>query len=398
MNLEAKIKEMESCRGKNRPLKNFRKLLDDNLPQHKNLKKIQIAGTNGKGSTSLWLEKLLSEDGLKVGVFTSPHLYSHMERIRIGDELIDEKDWEKIYDRWRPLFTSKKFTMFEMDLWMALDYFIHQNTDMAILEAGMGGRLDATTALDYEATLVTSIGLDHMEYLGDTKEKIAAEKGAIAKPGVPFITAEPERNIVWALRSQARKNHAPFVWAGLEGTETEPVIQIRHHSDTLYFDTLKLPRYQLGNLALALKTLEVLEYPLLTQDVQKVIDEFLWPGRYQAISGDPYILVDGAHNLQGIEALIQSVKVFNGNIYFSALKEKETDKMIQALQKLNCPITLVNFECYRLADLESLHEKYSLPIVEMDAFIKELKNTKTSSLVCGSLYFTGEVLKRWNTK
>ena len=173
MNVQDKINKMKNCRGKNHDLLEFRQWLTDAMPNHTALKKIQVAGTNGKGSTSIWLRDLLMKKGYRVGVFTSPHLIHHTERIRVNDACISLDDWERIYDQYEGLFSLHKMTMFEMDLWMSLAYFIEQKVDYCIIEAGMGGRLDATTALDYQACLITNVGLDHTEYLGNTFEQIA---------------------------------------------------------------------------------------------------------------------------------------------------------------------------------------------------------------------------------
>ena len=160
-------------------MKKAGKWLDEYLPEHKSLKKIQVAGTNGKGSTCKWLSMFLQSEDYKTGMFTSPHLISHTERIQIDSKDISLEDWERIYDTWDTFFEEKQLTMFEMDLWMALVYFIEQNVDVAIIEVGLGGRLDATTSLDYMATLITNVGLDHQEFLGDTLEQIAYEKSGI---------------------------------------------------------------------------------------------------------------------------------------------------------------------------------------------------------------------------
>lgn len=128
MNVQEKINKMENCRGKNHDLLEFRQWLTDAMPNHTALKKIQVAGTNGKGSTSIWLRDLLMRKGYKVGVFTSPHLIHHTERIRVNDTCITLADWERIYDQYEELFLLHKMTMFEMDLWMSMAYFIESTS------------------------------------------------------------------------------------------------------------------------------------------------------------------------------------------------------------------------------------------------------------------------------
>lgn len=142
----------------------FRSWLNEAMPEHKQLKKIQVGGTNGKGSTVAWMNQLLTKSGYKVGAFTSPHLVTHFERIRIGNTYISAADWQRIYDQYADFFEAKAFTMFEIDLWMAIAYFLEQKVDIALIEVGLGGRMDATTALDYQLLLITNVGLEHTEF------------------------------------------------------------------------------------------------------------------------------------------------------------------------------------------------------------------------------------------
>ncbi len=373
MNVEEKISKMENCRGKNHDLKQFRRWIDESLPEHKNLKKIQVAGTNGKGSTSIWIRDLLMKQGYKVGVFTSPHLISHTERIRINEQCISLKEWEKIYDQYCDLFDTYSMTMFEMDLWMSVAYFIDQKVDYCIIEAGMGGRLDATTSLDYLVTLITNIGLDHTEYLGDTLEKIAYEKAGIFKTGVPALTTESNLGCRNVLKQVANEVGCPLSCIDVQ----EGMFQ------------MKPPYYQLSNLTLALETLKILDIQYTHEQIQSVIDHFVWDGRFMVLRKDPLILLDGAHNPHGINALVESLKDFKGKIYFSVLKEKDATHMIELLKKVSTDITLVEISSYRLYPLKEL----GYPIITIPQLMEELKTTTSSSLLCGSIYFVGEVLQ-----
>lgn len=396
MTLQEKIAAMESCRGHNRPLPALRRLLDQYLPEHKKLELIQVAGTNGKGSTSAWLSALLQKDGFQTGTFTSPHLVSHFERMAINGKPIPAADWEKIYDLWKPLFEKERFTMFEMDLWMALTWFISEGVDVAILEAGLGGRQDATTALDYKATLVTNVGLDHMEYLGDTKEKIAWEKAGVFSRNTPALTAESAPEVLAVLQREASRIGTKLERVALAGTESGHFMHLAIGSEFVDWDLLRVPRYQLGNFALALGAMESCGYPVHPEDVQEVIDHFCWPGRFEMLRSSPCLLLDGAHNVPGISALVQSLKVFSGNIYFSVLKDKQARTMIRHLQSLDCPLTLVAFDSCRLGDLEGLEKEFGLPVISIEQLMDTLQTTDTPALVCGSLYLIGEVKKRWS--
>lgn len=375
MNVQDKIIKMENARGKNHPLSEFRSWLDLYLPAHKDLKKIQIGGTNGKGSTCQWMHLILQKEGYQVGMFTSPHLISHTERIRINNENISLADWERMYDQYAELFEEKHMTMFEMDLWMSLAYFLERKVDYALMEVGMGGRLDATTALDYEATIITNVGKDHTEFLGNTEAEIAHEKAGIFKEGTLAVTSEVPCFSV--LQAEAAK----------KGNILYPA-----EYDLSSFDLSNLAVYQKDNLRLALTTLDKLNV-LDVSVLADVIVEFMWAGRFMKVKSNPDVIVDGAHNVPGIQALVQSAQDFHGHIYFSVLKEKDAETMIEILETLQCPITLVHFDSYRLYELSELEEHFGLKVISFEALMDILRNPTEDCLVCGSLYFVGDVLK-----
>lgn len=387
MNVQEKIKKMENKRGKNHDLVLFREWLDEYLPKHKNLKKIQVAGTNGKGSTCKWLSMFLQSEGYKTGMFTSPHLVSHMERIQIDSKDIPLEDWERIYDTWNVFFEENQLTMFEIDLWMALVYFIEQNVDVAIIEVGLGGRLDATTSLDYMATLITNVGLDHQEILGETLEQIAYEKSGIFKSNAIALTTEKNPACQKVMELVADYLNVMLGFVSLSNvTKTKEGYKVVYNGVEY---VAKIPEYQIDNMILALETLFVLGYSISSEHIQETLNNFNWLGRFSVIRQHPYVLVDGAHNVPGIKSLVSSLHKFDGKIYFSVLKEKDAPEMIEELKKLTEDIVLVRFETDRLYPLENL----GLPIVEFNDLEKIIKNTKENLLLCGSLYFVGDVLK-----
>lgn len=388
MEVQDKILEMESVRGRNHDLLLFREWLDTYLPEHRYLNKIQVGGTNGKGSTSKWLTTFLKNAGFTTGMFTSPHLVSHMERIQVDQENISLADWERIYDTWYNFFKEKQMTMFEMDLWMALVYFIEKKVNVAILEVGMGGRLDATTALDYQATLITNVGMDHKEYLGDTIEQIAFEKSGIFKPNAIALTTETN-----PVCQKVMEQVADYMDVML-GFVTMPAVQKTGAGYEFMYDgttyCVQVPEYQLNNMILALEALMVLGYPLTKEGIERSLKEFTWLGRFTVLKEEPLVLIDGAHNVPGITALVKSLSSFDGHIYFSVLKEKEAAEMLSILKTLVCPITLVSIESERMFPLETL----GLPIVSVDTVVEKIKTTEEKMLLCGSLYFVGEVFEK----
>lgn len=363
MTIDEKISYIETLKGTNRPPAKLRQLLDTHIPETLQGTFIQIVGTNGKGSTTAWLA-LLADQPL-TGTFTSPHLKTHFERIAINNKPIPPAHWERIYDKWAQLFSDNHFTMFEIDLWMALVWFHEQNVPFAIFEAGMGGTMDATTALDYAAQGITNIGLDHMAYLGNTLEEIALAKAGIMKKDTPVLTTE--KAMLPILQQQAEKVGAPIIFV-----EPVPVPD-------------SLPAYQTYNLALAKAILETIHMPAK----QANPEQFFWPARYQTIQKEPLQIVDGAHNLPGITALVDSIPPVD-RIYFSVLADKQAGPMIDKLKTAHIPITLVHFDTPRLADLTELATQYDLPIVDLETCARDIK----SCLYCGSLYFAAAILKK----
>lgn len=392
MDYKATIQYIETKKGLNHDLNQYRQWLNEQLPDHTQLPKIQVGGTNGKGSTVAWMNQLLSYQGVKTGVFTSPHLVTHRERIRIGKTMISENDWMRIYQQYEAFFEKENLTMFEIDLWMAMAYFLEQKVDIALIEVGLGGRLDATTALDYNLVMITNVGLEHCAILGDTIEQISYEKAGIFKPGYVALTTETKPNAKKVMEQVAGYMGTLLGFVEIPFKETDDHQVIFEWQDHTY--VLHPPKYQIYNLSLALEGLNYLGYTLKPDYVQSVIDHFHWAGRFTIARKDPLIILDGAHNKEGIEALVASLGHFDGHIYFSVLKDKKAKEMLNVLETLHCPITLVSMDTARLYDLQTLN----YPIINEKQLMVELQNTKDRALVCGSLYFIGDFYKAFTNK
>lgn len=392
MDYKATIQYIETKKGLNHDLNQYRQWLNEQLPDHTQLLKIQVGGTNGKGSTVAWMNQLLSYQGVKTGVFTSPHLVTHRERIRIGKTMISENDWMRIYQQYEAFFEKENLTMFEIDLWMAMAYFLEQKVDIALIEVGLGGRLDATTALDYNLVMITNVGLEHCAILGDTIEQISYEKAGIFKPGYVALTTETKPNAKKVMEQVAGYMGTLLGFVEIPFKEIDDHQVIFEWQDHTY--VLHPPKYQIYNLSLALEGLNYLGYTLKPDYVQSVIDHFHWAGRFTIARKDPLIILDGAHNKEGIEALVASLGHFDGHIYFSVLKDKKAKEMLNVLETLHCPITLVSMDTARLYDLQTLN----YPIINEKQLMVELQNTKDHTLVCGSLYFIGDFYKAFTNK
>lgn len=354
---------------------------------------IHVAGTNGKGSVCAWMKSAGELLGRKTGVFTSPHLISHTERITVSDEQIPLIEWDRIYRKWEPVFKEKQFTMFEMDLWMALDWFASQKPELILMETGMGGEFDATTALDYDLACITNVGLDHMQYLGDTKEKIAQAKAGVIQEKVPAAAGIMQENLQKIFEERAKEKQAPF--SAVQKDRAEEISGFSYEEICWKLKAVNLPAYQADNFLLALENLKMLGLHLDRKQKEELIRRFSWPGRYQILKKEPFIVLDGAHNLHGIQGLTQE-EGWRGfeRVFFSVLADKQADQMIERLKEKVPELILVDFDSYRLADLNTLAERHGLKTVSLEQMMEELKETDKDTLICGSLYFAGEVLKR----
>ena len=296
--------------GANFGLENTRKLaaLVGN-PQDK-LRFIHVAGTNGKGSTCAMLESIYRAAGLRVGLFTSPHLVSFRERIQINRQLILESELVRLVEEIQPLLkqfpADNHLTLFEVVTVMALKFFAEQRCDLVIWETGLGGRLDATSIVTPLTSVITNIALDHQQWLGDTLEKIAAEKAGIIKPGVPVATATDAPEALAVIEKIAREKNAPLTIVGRDAALRRPDSAAR----CLYLSLLG--DHQQTNATLALVTAEVLQkqIPVAEEKIRVGLANVNWPGRLQLIEkpDGQKILLDGAHNVAGAEALRAALK------------------------------------------------------------------------------------------
>jgi dihydrofolate synthase/folylpolyglutamate synthase len=279
-------------------------------PQNR-LRFIHVAGTNGKGSTCAMLESIYRHAGLRVGLFTSPHLVSFRERIQVNRRWIGEDEVVRLVQELQPLL--KQFpdghhpTFFEVVTVMALKFFAEQNCDLVIWETGLGGRLDATNIVTPLASVITNIQFDHEQWLGDTLEKIAAEKAGIIKPGVPVITAVNEPEALKVIEEVARKQNAPL--AMIDGRDAA----LRRPDSAARCPYLSLAgEHQQLNAALALATVAALQkqIPVTREAIHAGLQNVDWPGRLQLVTlpNNRRILLDGAHNVAGVKALCEALE------------------------------------------------------------------------------------------
>ncbi|WP_298894625.1 folylpolyglutamate synthase/dihydrofolate synthase family protein [uncultured Psychroserpens sp.] len=305
-------------------------LLADHLnhPQHK-FKSIHVAGTNGKGSTSHMLASILQEAGYKVGLYTSPHLKDFRERIKINGKEISKQFVIGFIERNFSFFESNKLSFFEMTVGMAFDYFTRKKVDIAVIEVGLGGRLDSTNIITPEISVITNIGFDHMQFLGDTYDAIAREKAGIIKPKIPVVIGETQIETENVFLNVATQNNSEIYFAD-------------QCNLPLYKSDLK-GNYQKHNIKTTLKTLVLLnkkKFQVLDQHIknglQNVVKNTGLNGRWQLLQNRPKIICDTAHNKEGLSYVINQLKEERYNklhIVFGVVSDKNLDTIISILPK-----------------------------------------------------------------
>ena len=295
-------------------------------------KSIHVAGTNGKGSVSHFLASILQEAGYKVGLYTSPHLVDFRERIRINGEMIPQQEVVDFVGRNRQLFADLKLSFFEMTVGMAFDYFAQEKVDIAVVEVGMGGRLDSTNVILPELSVITNIGLDHTQFLGDTLEKIAVEKAGIIKEGVPVVVGETQPETEPVFRRIATERFAPITFAD----QHYVVDDISRYTEELTGE------YQKKNIATVLEAVEVLNScsrfsisnSQLQRGLSRVVTNTHLHGRWQTIGTEPLTICETAHNEPGIRAMMDKLKSMDFkqlHLVYGCVNDKDFRSILQLL-------------------------------------------------------------------
>lgn len=392
---------------------------------HRKTPCVHVAGTNGKGSVAAMIESVLRAAGIKTAFYTSPHLVHFNERFRISGQPIPDDELAILLAKVEEAAGSvsrkhglRPATFFEISTALAFEYFAQKKAEFSIIETGMGGTWDSTNVITPLVSVITRIGMDHMEYLGNTLELIAGEKSGIVKPGVPVVFgAMPDEASAVILR-RARELHAPAV----EAAKYVSVHRQRQDFDgqRLKIETQQgacppvllplLGDHQLENTAIAVAAVETLAERLGTQlepdVIKKGLEKTFWPARCQILSRDPLVILDGAHNEDGGAALARTLKSLKGKrplrLIVSILADKDADGFLKSFSRLAEHAWAVQLHCERarpVSDLAAVLRRHDIPC-ETAAVPEALAAARkwaseNDGLVCiaGSLYLAGEVLK-----
>lgn len=387
-------------------------------PQNK-FKTIHIAGTNGKGSSSHMIAAALQQCGYKTGLYTSPHLKDFRERIRVNGEMIEQRFVIQFTEKMMPLIDEINPSFFELTVGMAFEYFSSEQVDIAVIETGLGGRLDSTNVIIPEVSVITNIGMDHMNILGDTAELIAVEKAGIIKNHVPVVIGESSEVTDEVFLNVAAERHAPIVfadkrhyvsdWKHENGMLITDVVSSHDQSRVTY--TLDLPGYyQLKNLITVHESLHQLRSKGFELPADKVVAALRQVkkltglhGRWETIHQHPNVVLDVAHNEDGMKQLMKQVELSDHHrlhIVFGMVKDKEIDNVLKLLPR-EAAYYFTRAHIPRALPEELLHEKARAVGLEgqtytdVNSALKAAMNTASDQdliLVCGSVFVVGEVI------
>lgn len=340
---------------------------------------IHVAGTNGKGSTSLMIFHILKAAGYKVGLYTSPHLKQFNERFRVNDALITDKEIARYYQQIKSHITNQSF--FEITTLLGFLYFKDKKCDCVVVETGLGGRLDATNIVTPLLSVITMIGIEHTNYLGNTIEKIAQEKAGIIKKGRPVVVGEKGKGLS-TIQKTAQKMNAPCTLVSWD------------IMDDLSF----LPaKYQRQNAMIALTAIEVLQHYTLTipkKAISAGLRQATFPGRFEFIEEN--VVVDCAHNVSGFQVLenelasVEKEKV----IVVSLMKDKDIPEIMKIVNRMASRIVLTKAHSDRASDPLELAKRCKKPFVILEDPQKAVdaakKERNALTVICGSFYLVGE--------
>ncbi len=367
-------------------------------PQNQ-LRFIHVAGTNGKGSTCAMLESIYRTTGLRVGLYTSPHLVAFGERIQVNRQHISEADLVQFVEQMRvwlkDCLPDTHPTFFEAVTVMALQYFAEQKCDLVIWETGLGGRLDATNIVTPLASVITNISFDHENWLGHTLAQIATEKAGIIKSGIPVLTSTDAPEALAVIKQTAQAINSPLT------------VVDRSAAERLPYSTSLLGEHQRLNAALAVATTRALQsqLPVTDEQIRRGLETVSWPGRLQVLRrGSQTLLLDGAHNPAGVAALIAAVRQHFPNskptLLTGMLRDKDWQAMSCSLAPLAHRIFAVPVASERTVSAEELRATCHVanPVAECLAFTSLAEALARASddafvIITGSLYFIGEAME-----
>lgn len=385
---------------------------------HKHFSTIHVAGTNGKGSVSHMIASILQSAGFKTGLYTSPHLYDFRERIKINGEMISQQNVIKCTEALKPLIESLEPSFFEVTVGMAFDYFAHENVDIAVIETGLGGRLDSTNIINPEISVITNIGLDHVQLLGDTLEKISAEKAGIIKPKVPVVIGRTQIETEKVFENAARTADSKIIFADQElkgsyksfqkGYAIFEIFNTKNQT-TDFFESDLSASYQAENIATVISSIHALDkakFPIsdeaLKEGIRNTKKNTALLGRWDMIRESPYLFLDVGHNEDGIRKILEHIRHLKyARLHFilGMSKDKDVRSTLSFLPK-SATYSFTQAHLPRAMQAEELKSIATALGLSGDTFEdvndainRSLLNATQNDLiiVCGSIFVVAEV-------
>lgn len=379
---------------------------------HHGQKYIHIGGTNGKGSVAAMVESVLMKAGLKVGFYSSPHLVRFTERFRVnGKQMAPEKIARVVEELKEAIDPDHLPTFFEVTTAMALILFAREKTDIAIMEVGMGGRLDATNIIQPSVSVITNISMEHQDFLGHRLVEIAGEKAGIIKQGVPLVTGAKQPVVIDLFEARCREKHAPFRRVGKDVRYRSTASNFNYYGFRLTLKNVELSlkgRFQYRNAALALAAIELLTekgFEITSGNILEGLRETHWPGRMQVISEKPLIVLDGGHNPGAISELSDSVRhCFDYKrliLVLGIMRDKDIGGIVERIVPIADYVIFTKPDYYRSASPETVRRTAAAfgnngeiqpDIPHALDKARTIADSGDMILVCGSLFMVGEAL------
>ncbi|RMA97628.1 bifunctional folylpolyglutamate synthase/dihydrofolate synthase [Hydrogenothermus marinus] len=386
-------------------LERIKKALNDIKNPHQNFKSILVAGTNGKGSTSAFLESIFRNYGFKTGLFTSPHLIEENERWQINRKNIPDYKLENYIKQLKQVIKKYNLTYFEASTLFAFKYFSDEKVDIAILEVGLGGRWDSTNVVEPEVSIITNVSFDHMHMLGDTLDKIAFEKTGITRENKPAIIGRNQKEIInWLKKRNIKRYYVKDI--------DFKVFPKGNTSFDYQFQNIKIENIKpslIGNFQFENAATAITSFIIFAQNNNIQIDKELlkksisftkWIGRLQILSKNPLIILDGAHNEDALTKSFKEIKrLFPDKkiiTLYSGMKDKDFKTIFNILKENSENIYFTKIPVSRSIDKDFIPKVYNFIENIPDAIKTIKKNLKQNELlfITGSLYLVGEVLKQ----
>ncbi len=382
------------------------------------LRCIHIAGTNGKGSTSHMLSAILQKAGYKTGLYTSPHIYDFRERIRIDGKMIEEKFIIDFVQSIKEICTQIEPSFFELTVAMAFAWFAHNKVDFAVIETGLGGRLDSTNIINPILSVITNIGFDHMEILGDTLEKIATEKAGIIKQNIPVVIGETNTETKNVFKNISHQQNSKCIFS-----EEEWVVEYIESTDNLLISHFKDPEtgivekiksgltglYQVNNIRTVLSAVKELriQFPILEDAVHEGIADVKSTtgifGRWELIASHPAIILDVAHNKEGILEIVRQLQSNHPGVHYhfvlGFVKEKNISELFLSFPEnsvfyftqSHIPRALPHDELKCIAAQQGVHGESYGNVNDALAAAKKVSSKKDVIIICGSFFVISEL-------